>query len=519
MAAIFLGCQPPGTTDPVLSGVSGPLAPIPADPALACALPVGDTIPEVPPVDLDAGPDALFADDALPLFEVLLDDDGWGEVCRNASDYADYLWAIGEDLAPERSPHAYTQADLIFQGKLYEDVGVRFRGRTTVYALFYSLHDNRRPNGLSRCRDHLAGRKPSWKIKLDKFGQDYEIAGQQTFNLAAREGSDGAYLREVLAMKVANEFGVVAPWGGHARLCVDGQYEGLFSLVQEADTKRFLNQRFPEAPKGDYWKIENDGNQIWDPLWNADGLWVNDYGPVGRTSEDDPGALRDLLDVGTTIEAGELPWDYPIDAVIDVDQWLREIAIDLAIPDYDGMFGNHKNHLLYDHPDHGIQVVPYDKDLAFVDQQSYLGGVCPGDILGGHPCWSRVEEPPAVAGWLMERHGDRYLELLQELIDTVLIPETLAPWLVARAEAIRPWITADRYYGPDSPACIDAPITCHYYSAGAWEFEVDPLLTGAIQSRVAEIQRQLDGGLACKNSCVDVSGPQIGGLPPVRLDL
>ena len=173
----------------------------------------------------------------------------------------------------------------------------------------------------------------------------------------------------------------------------------------------------------------------------------------------------------------------------------------MALPDYDGMFGNHKNHLLYDHPDRGFVVVPYDRDLAWLDLPDYAGGACEGNILGGHPCWSSATAGPAVAGWLVDRRQDEYLATMQELMDDEFVPSELLAWIGDRAETMRPWLEADRYYRPDSPACIDEPDTCGYYNPGAWEYNVFTTLTNAINDRAAEVQRQLDGGQACSDPC------------------
>ena len=237
----------------------------------ACWLPEGYSAPEMALVGTaDADADAFFADDALPLFELSFPDDSWAQICENAKDYADYLWELGESMDPTRLRHEYTPAVLEFQGVTYDPIGVRFRGRTTIYALFYD-GETAIPGALQQCLDHQLARKPSLKISMDEFGLDEEIADQQTFNLVAREGSDSAYLREVLAHKLANQFGVVAPRAGHGRVCFNGVYEGLFSLVEEADTGRFVRQHFTETDPGGLWKVETDGDQNWSHYWDENG--------------------------------------------------------------------------------------------------------------------------------------------------------------------------------------------------------------------------------------------------------
>jgi spore coat protein CotH len=473
--------------------------------SITCEMPAGYEAPELPLLAIgDEDADAFFADDALPLFELDFPEGSWEQLCQNASDYADYMWQVAESMDPPETRHEYVEAILTFQGRTYEPVGVRLRGRTTLYVLFYD-GDQPRADAMQRCLDRELSRKPSLKISMDEFGLDKEIADQQTFNLVAREGADSSYLREVLAHRMANDFGIEAPRANHGRVCLDGAYEGLYSLVEEADATRFVRQHFPDADTGGLWKVETDGEQVWSHYWDENGGWADKYIPKADTSETEPGRLRDLLSVGSMIEDGEptAEIEAALDGLVDEDQWLREIALDMSIPDYDGMFGNHKNHLLYDHPERGFVVVPYDKDLSFVDLEEYSGGQCPGDIMGSHPCWSSVREGPAVARYLLETRSEDYLATVQDFVDQVMVPSELEAWLLARAEAMRPWLEADRYYRPDSPACIDDPEFCDYYTMSAWEWGAETYLPELIELRAEEVQRQLDGEATCDEPCGD----------------
>jgi hypothetical protein len=366
--------------------------------------------------------------------------------------------------------------------------------------LFYDHHVPI-SGALESCMERRLVKKPSLKISLDEFDGDSDIVGQQTFNLIAREGNDSQYLLEVLAQRVTNAFGVEASLTGHARLCLNGVYEGLFSLVEEADTQRFLRQHFPGEDDGGYWKIENDGDQVWRERWDDSGAWRYRYIPKAGTDKDDPGRLRELLILGNLIEAGGSPAEIEagITDLVDVDQWFRQIAVELALPDYDNQWGHHKNYLLYDHPD-GFRIVPYDRDLAFVDIVAYEGGVCPGDILGGNPCWASDRKGPTIAQYLMDTREDQYLATVQALVDEVLIPGELIAWIGERQEEMRPWIAADRYYQPDSPAC--ALPECAYFTVDGWESRLR-WLTSAITDRVRSITAQLGGDPTCSNPCDD----------------
>lgn len=467
-----------------------------------CRLPEGLEAIEPPPIDTSDA-NTLFATDALPLFELYVTPEHWRDACDHAKAYADWMnrrarHLPGAEDEPEPN-HGYVPIGLRFQDDLRVEVGLRIRGRSNLYVHFYNIRNRPIEGALERCYADQLPLKPSLRVALDAYDDQGRLLRNRSLNFVSREGSDAPYLREVTSLHVLHEAGVPAPRSTHARLCMNGEYYGLYTLTEEADTQEFLDAAFPGASGGDYWKVETDGDQYWDGSLSGDLPWWERYRPVAGTTFNDPRALGELLDAGTAIHEGAAM--LPIDDLIDRAEWLRAMALDMAIPDYDGMLGNHKNHLLYDHPERGLLVVPYDRDLSFVDLGRYLHGLCEGSIWGANPCWSRVRSRPVVAGFLLDTYPYEYRQALEALLQGPLDPEQLLPWLAARREAIRPWVEADRYHGDESPACLVDPVNCLYYGFATWEYEAYDLLESDILHRVAAVRRQLDGDESCTQSC------------------
>lgn len=465
----------------------------------ACSLPDPASEIEVPPVDLD-DPESVFGDGGMPLVDIYFPPGAWDEACENAKLVADWMDARGDDEDQDPIQRPVVRVDVFIQDRAFYDVGFRFRGQSNLYAMFYDRWHRPIPGSVDACKADRMRKKASYRVIFDAFTPGRRLAGQRALDFAGREGSDAAYLREVTAQHVARRFGMAAPLVGHARVCRNGEYDGLYTLAEESDFRGLVERLFPDAGGGGYWEVIAPSSQAWEPGWTDTDGWQKVYDGVGPTSEDDVGRLGLLLDAGTAVRAGGVPDN--LEGLIDVDAWLRNIALDMVIPDYDGMMGNHKNHALYDHPIRGIFPISYDKDLAFVDLGNYLRGICAGSIWGANPCWSSRRTPPVLAEHLLETHGDDYLSRVQQLIDGPLDPSTLFPWLDARTDAIRPWVAADRYYQPGGPACDYDPDTCQWYTPGAWEYET-VLLKANIEERIAEVRRQLEGQFDCAKSCQD----------------
>ena len=507
--ALVVGCvapePPPFVEDPVeqIPATEAPLRPHPV--YFPCALPDALADVVVPDVDLD-DVEAVFGDGGMPLVEIHFPDGAWDQACENALEVALWMDARrrGEEVSPIDRP--LVRVDVVIQDRALYDVGFRFRGQSNLYAMFFDQWNRPIEGGLDICKADRMRKKASYRLDLDAFVPGRRIAGQRALDLAGREGSDAAYLREATAQHVARQFGLDAPLVGHARVCRDGEYDGLFTLAEESDFRAIVERLYGSQGDSGYWEVIAPSSQAWDANWTATEGWQRVYDAVPPTSEDDIGRLGRLLDAGSAVKAGEDPGD--LQDLIDVDAWLRNIALDMVIPDYDGMMGNHKNHALYDHPTRGILPIAYDKDLAFVDLGNYRFGLCSGSIWGGNPCWSSRRSPPILAGYLLERYPEPYLARIRELIDGPLAPETLLPWVEERADALRPWVAADRYYQPDGPACDFDPEFCQWYTPGAWEYEI--LSIGFnVEARIEEVERQLNGEFLCSKSCRDPPHPWV----------
>ena len=86
--------------------------------------------------------------------------------------------------------------------------------------------------------------KPGLKIDFNKYVPSQEYYGYKTLvidNLT----QDASMLRERLAFLVFEAMGIAAPRNAHARLSVNGEYWGLFALVEPV-SKPFLKGRLGE---------------------------------------------------------------------------------------------------------------------------------------------------------------------------------------------------------------------------------------------------------------------------------
>ncbi len=310
----------------------------------------------------------LWDPGAVPTYRIKIDA-GWEERLDGAFDPF------------ECEDRTYERATVLFENpatgetETWEDVGVRYRGHN-VY-------------------DESSMERRGFKISFDTFVPDRTFHGVDKINLLGTEG-DFTLLRERIALGLMNEAGVVAPRVSHARLYINGTFMGVFPNSEEADDKAFLESRFDADGEdaGSYYKVKGYcGDRATLQYISDDPIaYSATYEPKAGTNDADVSAdLIPMLACASVSSDDE--FEACISDHIDVDAWLTEIAVDMVLPDVDGMAGAGQNFLLYRPPEGRFVVVPWDKDLSLT-----LTNHNPedGGIFDLHPFWLGDSRPVLV---------------------------------------------------------------------------------------------------------------------------
>lgn len=268
-----------------------------------------------------------------------------------ASQPADRLW---ERLSPNHYGQEYTYVRGVFEfgGEVHRDVGIRFKGVSSYSTTWNSL-------------------KRPYKIDFDRFVDGQRFHGLQQINLH-NNACDPSQIREALSYWAFREAGVPAPRtsfvllyltveGVHDRACL-----GVYTLVEEVD-KRFLELRFG-TKKGLLLKPE--AGQL--PYMGDNWASYRAFQPQTDGTEDE---IRRAIELARIIhrESGEA-FRAKIAAVMDVDEFLRYVAVNAFTANLDSILAIDHNFHLYVPPNGGrIVWVPWDLNLSWGAYQR-LGG-------------------------------------------------------------------------------------------------------------------------------------------------
>ncbi|HEY5957811.1 MAG TPA: CotH kinase family protein [Polyangiaceae bacterium] len=265
-------------------------------------------------------------------------------------------WTVNEER--------YVEASLRFGDTTLPSIGVRFKGNYSIWGCVDYVTKER----VKRVEPFFGNidvcQRFSLKLDFNRHSDDLRLDGLKKLNLHAM-AADPSKMRERLGYSLFREMNIVAPRAVHARLFINGQYQGVFAAVEDVDG-RFTANRFGDA---------GDGN-LYRDLWPDSATTVADMQDALRTN-DDPGvanvadftAFRDAVVASTAADFAEKLAPY-----VDFDQLARYIVVDRAINNFDGImsfyFGsgwgpNNQNYYWYDIGNGRFTLMPWDLDKAF----------------------------------------------------------------------------------------------------------------------------------------------------------
>lgn len=304
----------------------------------------------------------------------------------------------------------------------FEKVGIRYKGNGTIGDASHTI-------------------KKSIKIDLDLFGGTGKFFAAKSVNLHC-EVTDPSKCRERIGYDLYRAAGVPAPRTALAEvtLTVPGKFDkellGVYTLVENVD-KNFLQNHFG-TDKGLLMKPE--GYRDFD--YRGDN-WEPYKKPLdGKRDATDAEAKRLIAFAKLVHRADDATFRKEVGGYIDVDGYLRFLAVTAFISNTDSIYVGGHNYYLYLHPKtNKLHVLPWDLDRAFANfpilgtnaQQMNMNFQHP--YGGTHKFTERLLAAPGMA--------DKYKTLLKELAGTVFAKDKLLKELAAAEAEVKELLARD----------------------------------------------------------------------------
>jgi spore coat protein CotH len=272
--------------------------------------------------------------------------------------------------------------------------------------------------------------KPGLKVEFDKYVPAQEYYGYKSLVLDNMT-QDASMLRERMSFLVFEAMGIPAPRNAHARLTVNGQYWGLFALVEPV-SKPFLEARLGEKSGTlfDYeWRFPYDFSWL--------GSQPSEYVPLPfqpETNEQKPDVGAGLVAFIRAINEEPAPtFLAAMSGRLDVDRFLTHLAVENAIAEADGIVGDQglNNFYLYEYgAKNRFVFIPWDKDSTFRS--------------GTWPLYRNLETNVLTRRLVADPVKRQvYADAVSRTVDEFLNPRWLTPQLETAYQQIRSAALAD----------------------------------------------------------------------------
>jgi spore coat protein CotH len=302
----------------------------------------------------------------------------------------------------------YVACDFYFNGIQWYEVGVRYKGNSSLYSAYSS------GNG-----------KLPLRLKFDKFEDEYpEIKDQRFYgfkDLALSSGfKDNSFMREKTATDLFRDFGVPAVQTAFYEVYVDHGngspiYYGLY-ILDEVVFDTMLNSVFG-SETGNCYKPDGDG-----AMFSSSGFSLSDFEKKTNEDEADWSDIQELYDVlhSSLRTSNEASWKSNLENVFDVQGFLKYLAVNNTIQNWDTYANMTHNYYLYHDPsDDLIKWIVWDNNESFTSGNGPNGAVSLG--------MSEVSTSWPLISYLIDvdSYEEDYKEYLKDFNDNYYVPNDM----------------------------------------------------------------------------------------------
>ncbi len=305
--------------------------------------------------------DIVFREDKVNRIDIKIESENWNKM------QSDLASKAGPGKGIPGQPPGETEFDLLwvpcnvfFNNIQWYQAGIRYKGNSSLRTTYQ--------RGI---------KKLPLKLDFDQFEDAYPAIHNQRFygfkQLSLKNNfEDKSFMREKVASDLFREFGLVSPRTAFYRVYIDfGQgekYFGLYTMVEEVDDTVIKTQH--AMNNGNLYKPEGAGASF-----AAGSFKISDLYKKSNETENDYSDVQQLYSVinSTEREANNEKWKVMLNVVFNVPLFLRWLAANTTMQNWDTYGKMTHNYFLYNNPETGkLEWIPWDNNEAL--QYGKMGG-------------------------------------------------------------------------------------------------------------------------------------------------
>lgn len=325
--------------------------------------------------------DEVFNDSEVKRLDIVISEERWQVMLNDMTNtYGEFGTSSGHSqglISTDEDP-VFVPAEIFYNGRQWYRVGVRFKGNSSLQTAWQS--------GIL---------KLSFKLDFDEFEDEYPQIDDQRFygfkKFSLKNNyDDNSFLREKVAADVFANAGVAVSHTAFYAVYVDhgdgAEYFGLYTLVEEVEDT-VIETQFSDDD-GNLYKPEDSGASFVNGTFNE-----TDFEKKTNEDEADWSDIQALFSAlhDNSRTSDPASWRAGLDAVFDTDVFLKYLAVNTVIQNWDTYGRMTQNYFLYNNPENGkLTWIPWDNNEAL--QEGKNGGSLAlnfADLQSGN--WPMIE--------------------------------------------------------------------------------------------------------------------------------
>jgi spore coat protein CotH len=375
--------------------------------------------------DADPNLDEVFEDNTVKRLDFVISETRWQAMLADMTSlYGTFGRGRGSFSDDDDDP-IFVPGEVFFEGKEWYRVGLRFKGNSSLASSWSS--------GIL---------KLSFKLDFDEFEDDYPQIKNQRFygfkKLSLKNNyNDKSMLREKVATDVFRNAGLAASHTAFYTLYVDHgngpEYFGLYTLVEEVDDTVLESQFLDD--NGNLYKPDGDAASFASGTYDED-----EYVKKNNEDEADFSDVQSLLTIinDGTRTSDPATWRTNLEAVFDTEVFLKYLAVNTVIQNWDTYGRMTHNYFLYNNTaTNKLTWIPWDNNEAL--QTGNQQGSLPLNFSGlSSTSWPLI-------GYLYqdEVYKEKYDAYVEEVINGAFNETTMQDLYTSYAALVEEYATSE----------------------------------------------------------------------------
>lgn len=298
----------------------------------------------------DPNYEEVFPQERVNTVEIRMKKSDWTSIQSNMKELFGFSFGqggLGHDFPDEETD--YVAVSVKYNGLEWYKVGFRLKGNSTLAGSW---------------RDGIY--KLPFRLNFDRFEDQYpQISNQRFYGFKELSfspgGKDNSLVREKVTSDIFRMAGVPASQSAFYKVYIDFgaglKYCGIYTTLEVVDDT-MIKEQFGE----------DDGN-IYKPESSLTSFVMDQFEKKNNETENDFSDVQSFITAlnSNTRLSNSVAWRSELESTFNVDHFLKWLAVNTTIVNWDQYGVLAHNYYLYNHPENKLTWIPWDNNEAMLN--------------------------------------------------------------------------------------------------------------------------------------------------------